>query len=54
MLFRSIDGKLKNGGYTSTSTMSYALHFRVLKDNVRCQDILPPDILKLIEKQPIE
>lgn len=49
-----IDGKLKNGGYTSTSTMSYALHFRVLKNNVRCQDILPPDILKLIEKQPIE
>ena len=48
-----IDGKLKNGGYTSTSTMSYALHFRVLKDNVRCQDILPPDTLNWLEKQPI-
>lgn len=34
--------------------MRYALHFRVLKDNVKCEDILPSGILKLIEKQPIE
>lgn len=44
-----IDGKFKNGFYTSTSTMSYALHFRVAKDNVKCKDIVPHSILKLIE-----
>ncbi|MDE7306161.1 MAG: hypothetical protein K2N33_02100 [Clostridia bacterium] len=43
-----IDGKFKNGFYTSTSTMSYTLHYRVAKDNVKCEDIVPHSILKLI------
>ncbi len=46
-----INGKFKNGLYTSTSTMSYALHYRVIKDNVKCEDIVPRNILHLIDNK---
>lgn len=45
-----IDGKFKSGNYASTSSMSYTLHFKILKDGIKCADIVPPSILNLLVK----
>lgn len=44
-----IDGMFKSGYYSSISTMNYALHFKVIKGGIKCQDILPASILDLID-----
>jgi len=45
-----IDGKFKKGRYTSTIKMSYTLHFRVVKYDIKCNDVVPQSILNLFEK----
>lgn len=45
-----IDGKFKSGNYASTSSMSYTLHFKILKDGIKCADIVPLIILNLLVK----
>lgn len=44
------NGKFKKGHYTSTSNMSYSLHFKVIKDDIKCNDIVPQSILNLFQK----
>ena len=44
-----IDGKLKNGFYTSTSTMSYALYYKVINYDINFNDFIPSSILNLIK-----
>ncbi len=44
-----IDRKLKNGFYTSTSTMSYALHYKVINYDINFNDFIPSSILNLIK-----
>lgn len=44
-----INGKFKIGYYSSTSTMNYALHFKVIKYDIKCRDIVPESIFDLIE-----
>lgn len=44
-----INGKFKNGYYASSFSRSSALHFRVAKDNVKCENIVPQRILNLID-----
>lgn len=46
-----INGKFKIGYYSSTSTMNYALHFNVIKDEIKCRDIVPASIFDLIENK---
>lgn len=46
-----IDGKFKKGYFTSTIKMSYSLHFKVIKDDVKYTDIVPQSILNLVEKK---
>lgn len=45
-----IDGKFKKGHYTSTIKMTYDLHFRVIKQDIKCNDIVPQSILNLFKK----
>lgn len=44
-----INAKFKIGYYSSTSTMNYALHFKVIKDEIKCRDIVPASIFDLIK-----
>lgn len=45
-----VEGKFKSGHYASTSSMNYTLHYRVIKDNVKCEDIIPHCIHKILIK----
>lgn len=44
-----VEGKFKSGHYASTSSMSYTLHYKVVKDNINCNDIIPRSILNLFK-----
>lgn len=45
-----VDGRFKKGRYASTIKMNYTLHFRVIKYDIKCTDIIPASILSIIEK----
>lgn len=46
-----VDGKFKKGRYTSTIKMTYDLHFKVIKYDIKCNDIVPQSILNLFNNK---
>lgn len=48
-----VDGKFKKGSYTSTIKMNYTLHFRVVKYDIKYNDIVPQSILNLFKKDVV-
>ena len=45
-----VNGEFKKGCYTSTAKMNYTLYFKVVKNNIRVEDIVPKCILDFCDK----
>lgn len=46
-----VKGKFKKGSYIYSAKMHSALYFRVVKNDVKCEDIVPQSILNALEKK---